>query len=264
MLEEITPVLLTYNEAPNIARTLGQLSWARRVVVLDSGSDDGTAEIVAGFANARLYRRSFDQHATQWNFALESTDIDTDWVLALDADYFLPEAFVQELAQLDPGARTGFVARFLYCMRGRTLSGSLYPPITVLYRRAGARYVQDGHTQRIVVEGEPGRLRERILHDDRKPLSRWLASQDKYASLEVGHLLDTSWGALRWQDRLRKLLVVTPWLVPAYTLVFRRCAFDGIPGWMYALERGIAESILSIKLAGALLDQKKTGATGHR
>ena len=59
MLQEITPVLLTYNEAPNLARTLSMLGWAKDVVVVDSGSDDETLAIArrhpgTGLANASL------------------------------------------------------------------------------------------------------------------------------------------------------------------------------------------------------------------
>ena len=46
-LDQVTPLLLTYNEEPNIARTLAPLHWARRIVVIDSGSTDRTLELIA-------------------------------------------------------------------------------------------------------------------------------------------------------------------------------------------------------------------------
>ena len=45
MIEDITPIVITYNEEANIARTLDRLTWARRIVVIDSGSTDETSEI---------------------------------------------------------------------------------------------------------------------------------------------------------------------------------------------------------------------------
>ena len=87
MLEQITPLILTYNEAPNIGRTLENLSWARDVVVVDSFSDDETLEIAASFPNVRVVQRVFDSHRNQWEFGLRETEIQTPWVLALDADY---------------------------------------------------------------------------------------------------------------------------------------------------------------------------------
>src|SRR5436853_6996478 len=89
MLDSITPLILTYNEAPNIGRTLEQLRWARDIVVVDSFSDDDTLEIISRFPQARVYQRKFDSHDRQWNYGLRETSITTEWVMALDADFVL-------------------------------------------------------------------------------------------------------------------------------------------------------------------------------
>lgn len=47
MLETITPLILTYNEAPNIDRTLQQLTWAQKIIVIDSYSTNETLEILS-------------------------------------------------------------------------------------------------------------------------------------------------------------------------------------------------------------------------
>jgi len=249
MLDRITPLILTWNEAPNIGRALSRLQWAKRIVVVDSGSDDGTQEIVAGFPNAVLLSRPFDSHAEQWNFGLRSPLVETDWVIALDADYILAEAMPAELERLRPSeACAGYMASFRYCIDGRPLRGSLYPPVTVLFRRAGASFVQDGHTQRVRVSGTLESLRVPIDHDDRKPLARWLQSQSRYADLEVLRLASTSPDELRWPDRLRQLVFFAPWLAPLYALLIKGVILDGAAGWHYALQRGVAEAILSMKL----------------
>src|SRR6185295_8313022 len=93
-LAAITPVVLTFDEAPNIGRCLSRLSWASRVVVLDSGSTDGTADIARSHPNVDLHVRAFDDHVSQWNHGVSL--VKTPWVLSLDADYIVPEAFVRE------------------------------------------------------------------------------------------------------------------------------------------------------------------------
>ena len=178
MLDQITPLILTYNEAPNIARTLGELRWARDIVLVDSYSEDETVEIACGFPNVRVLQRKFDTHAAQWNFGLKETGIDAEWILALDADYVLTSELVDELSSLAPASGTDACqVSFTYCIDGRALRSGVYPPVTVLYRRALGGYLQDGHTHRLVLNGELGgeiqTLRSRILHDDRKSLSRW-------------------------------------------------------------------------------------------
>lgn len=258
-LDRVEVLILTYNEEANLARTLDALRAFPRVLVLDSGSTDGTLRIAAGHANVRVATRPFDSHAAQWNHGLQGCGIATEWVLALDADYVLTPPLVDEIARLEPSPATGgWRARFRYCVEGRPLSGSLYPPVTLLYRRAGAHYVQDGHTQRVAVQGEVGWLRHPVLHDDRKPMSAWLAAQDRYAQLECALLRSTPWHRLGWRDRLRRLVVVTPWLVPLYCLTVGRGLLDGRRGLFYALQRGIAEAILSARLLSSAFAPRKT------
>ncbi|HWI77850.1 MAG TPA: glycosyltransferase family 2 protein [Ramlibacter sp.] len=250
-------LILTWNEEANLARTLDALARFPRIVVLDSGSTDGTLDIAARYPNVRIASRAFDNHAAQWNYGLTSCGIEAPWVLALDADYVLTSALADEIDRLDPALSTaGYWASFRYCIGGRPLSGSLYPPVMILYRREGASYRQDGHTQRVLVAGEAQVLKGKVLHDDRKPLSAWLAAQDRYARLECESLRSTPWPALGWRDRLRRMMLVTPWLVPLYCLTIGRGLLDGRRGLFYAMQRGIAEAILSARLLQSGLSRR--------
>jgi glycosyltransferase involved in cell wall biosynthesis len=249
MIEHITPLILTYNEAPNIGRTLEQLHWAKEIVVIDSYSDDETVEIVRSFSNTRLVQRVFDNHGAQWSFGLTETGISTDWVLALDADYFVTRELAAELSSLRPEANTsGYRATFTYCIEGRPLRSGVYTPVTVLYRRALAAYTQDGHTHRLLVEGLIENLRSRILHDDRKPLRRWFESQQLYMALEAKKLLAAGGSGLSKADRVRRLRVVAPFAVLCYCLFVRGGVLDGWPGFYYAFQRMLAELVLSLYL----------------
>ncbi|MDQ6971041.1 MAG: glycosyltransferase family 2 protein, partial [Mariprofundaceae bacterium] len=203
MIERITPVILTYNEEANIRRTLEALHWASDIVVVDSFSTDRTLDILAAFANARVFQRQFDKHAKQWNYAISETDIQTEWVLALDADYVVTPPLLDELKQLEalPDI-AGYRADFRYCIEGKPLRGTLYPPVTVLFRKSAAKYVQDGHTQRVVVNGRVGELSSCMLHDDRKSLSSWLQAQNRYMTLEAELLCKSAWRDASWPDRL--------------------------------------------------------------
>lgn len=241
--------ILTFNEAPNIARTLSRLSWAGDIVVVDSGSSDGTREIAARHAGVRVFERGFTTHEEQWNFALADTGITAEWVLALDADFVLSDAIIAEILALEPDAGThGYWASFDYCIDGTPLRGAAYPPVVVLYRRDRARYRQDGHTQRIQVDGALGRLRGRIFHDDRKPLSQWLSAQARYMRLEADKLTRTPRSQLGAADKVRLALVVMPPAIFVYCYVVRGGVLDGLKGLFYALQRAAAETILSLYL----------------
>jgi len=260
MLTEITPLILTFNEVANIERTLERLSWAEDIVVVDSGSTDGTRELLGHLPKVRVFERTFTSHAEQWNFGLSQTDIRTEWILALDADYVLSEPLIEELTLLPTKAEpAGYRACFTYCIEGAPLRGAAYPPHVVLYRRRLAHYFQDGHTQRLRLNGPIHSLQANIFHDDRKPLDQWLAAQARYMRLESDKLLTTPLDTLSPADRLRRLIVVAPVAMLFYCLFVRGNIFDGRAGILYALQRATAEAILSLYLL-----QRKLGARDRR
>jgi hypothetical protein len=194
--------------------------------------------------------RAFDSPAGQSNYALAA--VETPWVMALDADYVVPAALVEEIAALpaEP-AESGFYAPFEYVILGRRLRGSLYPPRQVLFRKELADFEQDGHTQRVRVAGISGALRTPILHDDRKSLRRWLRNQSMYAEKEAAKLAASPLRELGWPDRLRATMVLGPPAVALYCLFRRGLVLDGRAGLYYTAQRAVAEGILSLKLMEA-------------
>ena len=244
--DDVTPVLIARDEEANIARTLGQLRWARDVVLVDGYSIDATAEIARTFPNVRVVQRTIDTLAAQWSFAVAQAS--TPWVLTLDADYFVPETFVRELESLDAGDLSGFEAQFTYAIDGKPLRGSLYTPRTVLLRRDRSEFYMDGHTQRVHVNGPIDKLRTRIIHDDRKPFSRFVARQRRYMRDEAQKLRTADPRSLNFAARVRKLVVVAPLAVLFHTLFVKGLILDGVAGLRYTWERFVAELILSREL----------------
>jgi glycosyltransferase involved in cell wall biosynthesis len=244
MLDVITPVLLTYNEEQNIGRTLSRLAWARDVVVVDSGSTDGTLAILQKVPNVRAFKREFDSHGNQWRYAVEQTQIKTDWILRLDADYHMSDALLEELAALDPDAPvSAYRVRFDYAIFSQRLLTSIYPEIPVLLRR-GRFVVRDkGHTEAWEVDGAVRTLKGVITHDDWKTSDRWLLSQTRYMRRELDYLRASEGGLKRW-------LRLTPPLMPLaiffYCLFGKGLFFNGRAGIFYALQRLVAESVLSM------------------
>ena len=249
MLDQITPLILTYNEESNLERTLRQLTWAKDIIIVDSFSDDNTLDIASRFSKTRIYQRVFDSHQNQWTFGLKETSISTQWVLALDADYVLTDEFISELLDLEPGPEVnGYTAQFIYCLNGKRLRSGIYPPVDVLYRVDKAHYEQDGHTHRVNIKGAKGLLQSKILHDDRKPLRRWFLSQLNYAELEAKKIRSSNSKSLSFTDRVRTWRTVAPPSVLFYCLVIRGGVFDGWAGVFYAFQRMLAELLLSLHL----------------
>ena len=158
MLADITPVILTYNEAANIGRSLERLTWAGQVVIVDSGSTDETLAIAGRFPNVRTGPPAVRQPCPA--MALRRRR---------DRDH----------QRLDPAARrrlhggagparrdggTGARRRrrrpteiaFIYCIDGRPLRASLYPALPVLFRR-GREALRAGRPHREAAHRRPGR-----------------------------------------------------------------------------------------------------------
>lgn len=242
----VTPAILTFNEEPNIERALRALEWARDVVVVDSGSCDATERIAKRFPNVRWFARSFDTHRGQWEFAIRSTGIATDYVLALDADYDVPPAFVQELnTRFVAGGYAGGIAGFEYRINGRPLLGSVYPAKLVVFRRDDVRVSQPGHTQELHVDGPVYRFTAQLIHDDRKSVARFVHSQMEYSRLEASRL---SAGALvRWQDRLRHRGLM-PIIAGAVAYLRSGGPLRGSASLRYAYERTLFECLLALRI----------------
>lgn len=262
MLDQITPLILTYNEAPNIRRTIGKLLWARRIVVIDSGSTDETLNILGSYPQVETFQHPFTDFATQCNFGLR--EVNTSWVLSLDADYELSNSLVEEMDELAVSdAIAGYRARFIYRIHGRGLRGTLYPPRVVLYRKDRARYHNEGHGHRVVVDGEIRQLTGAIYHDDRKSLARWLVSQQRYAVEEANYLATAPVEKLKRGDRIRRMGWAAPIGVLLYTLFVKGCILDGWPGWCYALQRLVAETLIALEIVDRRLRSPEKNAAQH-
>jgi glycosyltransferase involved in cell wall biosynthesis len=247
MLQQITPLILTYNEAANIDRTLQHLTWAKKIIVIDSFSDDETLDILSKYPQVQVFQRKFDTHTEQWNYGLEQ--VNSNWVLSLDSDYLVTDQLISEIESLPTDSEIdGYFAKFKYCVFGKPLRGTILPPRQVLFRKAKSIYIDDGHTQLLQVNGKSIQLSAYIHHDDRKSLSRWLRSQDRYMQIESKKILFTSNRELGLGDRIRKAKYIAPFIILVYCLILKGGILDGWRGWYYAFQRMLAEMLLSIYL----------------
>ena len=247
MKDSLTVIILTYNEEKNIKRTLESTNGFEEIIIVDSHSKDNTKEIVNQFQNIEFHERVFDNHTNQWNFGLDKCK--TNWVLSMDADYVITDALREEILNLDldNSSYSGFNIPFKYCVDGIPLKGTILPPRLALFDKRYSRYIQDGHTQLMKTEGKIGNLKNHFLHDDRKPLSRWLWAQERYADLEVSKLLENN-EKISFADKLRKKIFIAPVVIFFYCYIFKLGFLDGKRGLYYAFQRVYAELIISLKL----------------
>lgn len=191
----ISIVILTLNEAVNLPRCLASVDWSDDVLVLDSGSTDGTPDI-ARTAGARVLTRPFDSFAGQRNFAMASGGLRHAWTLHLDADEVVTPALRDELLALARANAEGppvwrVAARIIFMGRWLRHAG-MYPAYQVRFGRTAAlRFVDYGHGQREVqAPDQIGTLVHALDHHNfSKGVNDWLGRHLRYARAEAEELL---------------------------------------------------------------------------
>ena len=244
----LAAMVITLNEEANIGRTLQALDFVSHVLVIDSGSTDRTIDIVKSFSNTEIIHREFDTFADQCNFGLMR--LSSEWILSLDADYIVPlkaKDRILKILHKNSESYDSYAFGFVYCIQGKPIRSALLPQRTCLYRRVKAHYLNIGHSHRVIVDGKSKRLRECLLHDDRKGMSCWLRNQIKYQMSEAVMLRSTSSTKLGIPDLVRKHTPFAP--ISSFLLcMLKGGIFEGIAGLLYAYERLVAESILYLYL----------------
>lgn len=250
---DCTPVLLTLNEEANLARALESVRWARRVVVVDSGSRDGTNAIAARFPNVACYTRPFDSHLGQWKYALRSTAIDTAYALALDADMAVSEELAAEIEEVvGEGKIGGGLLPIEYRIEGMRLLSSLCPAQLRLLRLDVGDVEDCGHTQLFVARGPIRRLRGSLIHDDRKPLEAFVQAQLRYSAIEAPRVEARS-GRRSIRTFVRRNLPVAPLLAWFVAYIRAGGPLSGRAASRYATERLLYEALLRYRMDSAAI-----------
>ncbi len=230
---QISATLITLNERENLPRALASLAFCDEVVVVDSGSTDGTVEL-AEQLGARVSHRDWTGYAAQKNFAAEQAS--HDWILSLDADEEVsPElrSAIDRLREHGPAADGyAFPRRARYLGRWIKRSG-WYPDAKVrLYDRSKARWRGDCVHESVVVDGSRGALTGDLLHYTCETFSQHVQTVDRYTSLAAAELR-----ARGRRPGLPRLLCAPPW-ASFRTYVLQRGFLDGYAGLLIAVMAG--------------------------
>jgi glycosyltransferase involved in cell wall biosynthesis len=259
---QLSAVVLTHNEAPNIRRCLESVGDMCEVFVVDSGSDDRTVEICREYTS-NIQTHAYANHASQWQWALQNLPLTTGWVLALDADFTVtPELKARIMAELGslPANVAGVYVRHLYVFGGSVIrfGGTKQYWLRVIRRGSARPDLSDLVDFRFVVDGDVVRWQEAVVEDNHhdRDISTWLRKQDKFSlRLAVEEELRRA-GEHAWQVRptllgstderfawlrdrwLSMPLFLRPVLYFVYRYVLAGGFLDGRAGFLYHALQG--------------------------
>lgn len=229
-MDPLSATLITHNEEVNIEEALQSIAWADEIVVVDSGSTDGTAEICRRYTD-RFYNRPWTGFVDQKNHAVSLAS--HDWILSLDADERIGPELHREIEQMRiagfrrPGYRIPRVAFFM----GRWIRhGDWYPDYQLrLFDRRRGRWQGGRVHESVHVEGIPGVLKGEIRHYTYRSLSDYLRRLETYSSLAAQDYL------LRGRKASMLKVLGNPLGAFIKAYLVRRGFLDGSPGLMVAI-----------------------------
>jgi len=229
----LSAVLITRNAAHQLADCLASVAFCDEVIVVDSGSDDGTAEI-AGQYGARVIQSGWRGFGPQKQFAVEQAS--HDWVLCIDADERVSEELRANIRrQLDAVSPAPTFGAYRFARRNRFMGrylrhGEGYPDWSLrLFDRRHARWSTDAVHEKVLTEAEIGTLAGDLLHDSAETLDSYLAKQNRYTTLAAEAALAAGRRASVAQ------LLFSPVLRFIKFYLLRRGFLDGVPGLVHIL-----------------------------
>lgn len=170
------------DEADRLERALRSLAFCDEVLVYDSGSTDGSAEL-AERLGARVVRTDWPGHTEQRRRLIAACA--GEWVLTIDADEWVPPPLADEIRVFlaSPDADSGSMPRRHLWLGHRVAHGRLYPDRRVrLVRRDKVRIVGENPHDRLEA-GTEHRLRQDLLHEPYRNLGEQLRTIDHYSAI---------------------------------------------------------------------------------
>jgi glycosyltransferase involved in cell wall biosynthesis len=251
---KLTVTVITYNESAHISAALDSVAWADEIIVVDSGSTDGTADLARGKAT-RVITRQWRGYSDQKNFAADQAS--HDWVLSVDADERVTPALASEIRALlhrGPEASGYRIRRVSYYLGRWIRSTDWFPDYQLrLYdRRAGRWNAMRIHESFRLTSGEPLKLNAELEHYAYRNISHHLQKINAYTTLMAEELYEGG-------RRTNPLgLAIHPWLAFVRNYVLRAGFKDGTAGFVISL---LNSYYVFLKLA-KLWELQRRGGSG--
>ncbi len=262
---KVTVILPVRNEELNLPACFDKLADFDQVIVVDSKSTDSTPEITRKYGFEYVNFEWNGQFPKKRNWALRNLTIRNEWVLFLDADEYLTDAFIAELREkIQDKEINAYWIKFLNHFMGKQLRYG-YPLLKLPLMRVGV-----GEYERIdenswssldmevhehpIIEGKTGVFKSEIIHKDFKTMEHYIARHNAYSSWEAQRFVASEKNGFPHMTRMQKikyLLMQTPFLPIVYFIgaYFLKLGFlDGRAGFAIAVNKAMYFYQIKLKI----------------
>jgi len=240
------------NEEMNLQTCLPRLCSFDQVIVIDSSSTDGTKEICEEFGYVEYQNFVWNgAYPKKRNWALENLNIANDWVLFLDADEQLTNAFIKELREnIEDTRLNGFWLTYTNHFMGERLKFGDKMRKLALFKKSAGQYekIEEDYWSNFdmeihehpIIEGEAGEIKKPIIHDDYRTLSHYIHKHNEYSDWEAYRFVNLSgseWSDLTFRQQVKYRLMNSPFLSLfyfIYSYIFKMGLLDGKTGYYFA------------------------------
>lgn len=192
----ITAVILTFNEEQHLERCLDSLRGVvSRICIVDSFSTDRTTEIAKSHG-VDVFQNPWKNYATQFQWGLDHSDIQTEWTMRIDADEYLESELRESIQQFVKSApadcNAGLVRRKMVFLGRPITHGFFYPAMMLrLWRSGQGRIEQRWMDEHIVVDRLKSQsLRGDLVDANLNDLTWWINKHNGYATREVYDMVE--------------------------------------------------------------------------
>ena len=188
----LSVVLITKNAAHLLRRTLDAVSWADAILIVDSGSTDGTRELAETMGAKVELQTEWQGYGYQKSYALSKAE--GDWILFLDADEVVDPKLAEEIQRVtkadDDGSAAGYsMLRVNYFCGERLRFGNGRPDhVERLFKKGKGRISDDRVHERVIVDGSVERLEGELQHYTTESISHRVRKNDEYATTAAEEL----------------------------------------------------------------------------
>ena len=226
--------IIGHNEVDHLRELLPNLKWADEIVYVDCESQDDSLE-VASKLGCRVFSRPNNTNLNvNKSFAIEQAT--ADWIFYLDPDERLPKLLVKEIEEvLENTDNTAFSLNRRNHYFGQWLRyGSQYPDTQLrLFRRSSASFPNQHVHEKLVIDGNIGKLKNDMMHYPYQNISQFLSKFDFYSGVEAGYLLDA--GVKITVGNSIRFLLLKPLSRFLRRYLLKGGCWDGFPGLFCAI-----------------------------